>query len=141
MANSTATLAINLSFTQPGGGSATITPISVLAPYQAMVAGRQDIPDSTAAETVYALPVGTGLQVESASAIILKNTGNQDLGVRFQDAAADEFQLPAGGVVILGAAALPGANPITKLELVTTEEQSGEGSFEYLIFGDPADLA
>lgn len=131
MAAYTLTATLALRYTAPGGSTIN-SAVVVTVPYDGLESAIVDIPDETAAETEYELSFGS---VESPTAVFVSNTGNQDLGVRINTAVADEYQIAPGTGQLIAMPAAAGANPITALSLVTTVEQDGAGSFEYIIFG------
>lgn len=133
----TAVLTANLVYTPPGGavGSAS-APLSVSAPYTAESIGIMDIPDATPSGTEFLIPFGT---IGEATFLAIKNTNNQDMGVRLNTAVgvADEYQLPSGGVLIIDHPALAAGNPLSSAAVVTTVAlQSGVGTIQYFVFGD-----
>ena len=106
----------------------------VAPPYRALSDGIIDVPDTTASATAYSIPfggIGTG-----ATLLHVKNKTGQDMIVKINGSLA-LFNLPTNGEVTISAAALPASTPLTALSLTTTATQSGDGTIEYLVAGDP----
>lgn len=69
---------------------------------------------------------GTGLQASDISDVIVHNGGSPQL-----------FRLPTGGVLAIAAPAAPGSSPLASASVVLSATQTGAGSLDFSIFGDP----
>jgi hypothetical protein len=108
---------------------------SVAPAYAALSDGILDVPDTQASGTEYEIPfggIGTG-----ATLLHVKNKTGQALIVKI-NAATAVFDLANNGEITIVSAALPGSAPLTGMSLTTTATQSGAGTIEYLVTGDPA---
>lgn len=129
-----ADLKSDLRLTYVGQGDATIkVPESVVeAEYTARSEGAIDIPDQTTSETVFEVSLGS---IDSLKAIYVRNNTAQDLGIRLQEADADEFSLAPGGYILIANPVETGT-PIDTFSVVTTVLQEGPGTVDFLAFGD-----
>lgn len=122
---------VSLSYRGAGGVNTSITK-SISSPYDSVETGVIEVPDAVASAHVYSLAFGA---VASPSALLVVNNSGQDLGVRFNSAVANEFQIPTGSSMFIGMPALAGADPITAIDLVTTALGTEAGTIEYVILG------
>ena len=134
MSNKTATLSMKLTFDGLGGQSVTPPSIVVAAPFQALSTGIIDVPDTEASATVHAIPFGS-IGTGATLALFVNKTG-QDLALKVNGEGASPVKIPANGAVCFACAALS-AVPVTALSLATTATQSGQGSIEFYLMGDP----
>lgn len=128
----TASLTVSLQYSAPGGNT-PVAQFQVTTEYTASAVGVIDIPDATAAETEFEVPFGS---IENALAVVIRNTNNQELGIRIGAAEADEFTIAPGAFIVLGQPTEPSSVPLTALAVTTTAEQAGAGGFEYIVLGD-----
>lgn len=112
MANRTATLSARLS-----GDTAPLAPASreVLAPYTSNQGGDLDVPDTTAASTVYDVPFGS---IAEATHIEIRNDTGQDIAARIGGASVTGTLV--SGTATIAFAAAPG-------ERLTVERVAGNG--------------
>lgn len=128
-----AVLSLSLTFTPPGGGSEVVS-VSNSAPYNAMEAGTQDIPATTATAVEFVLSLGS---VAKPTCVLIKNTNNQEMVVRQQiTGATADYSLPIGGVHLVHMPAAPVATPYARLSVLTSTTQVGTGTVDYYVFGD-----
>ena len=132
MSNGTASLSGSFRYIPPGGGQAS-EQVGYSAPYNDSAVGILDVADTTPAATLFPIPVGGITKIKS---FYIDNQSGQDLGVRFNAAGADEFQIPSGSAMTLVCPADPAANPLTEITLTTTATQVGDGKINYRVFGD-----
>lgn len=129
-------LTASLTFTPPLGGSACTVQFSGTENYVPQNVGTMDIPIGTPSATAIPVPFG---EVDSADVLVVKNRGNQDLGVRLNGlpvSPAVLYQIPPGGELILFNPVAPGGSPLTSAELETTTTQAGVvGEVDYWVFG------
>ncbi len=134
MANKSASLKITLSYQAPGGSQASFAPSTITIPYSAQAESTVDVPDTTAAATVFPVPFGS--IADGATMLIVQN--NLDTAITLKINGGDlENSIPAGkfGMVQVGDL---GAAPITSADIVTTADpQAGDGSVDCFVFGDP----
>lgn len=115
-----------------GNGHPDAEALSV--PHQAESVGTVDIPDTTASGTATAIPFGSiGV---GATLLMVKNTNNQDMMLTL-NGSANLHRIPPGGVYLFAAPLAAGATPLTAASVKTTATQSGDGTVEYLVLGDP----
>lgn len=140
MANRNAVMKLNVDYVSPSGSSTT-WPLSgfgqkTTCPYHGQGYGSLDVPDAEVADTIHEVPFG---DIASATAFAIVNRTSQDLNVVVNGDEETEplFSIPAGGFMAWGTPLADGDLPITRLALVTTATQSGDGTIEYLVFGDP----
>ena len=103
--------------------------MAVTAPYVAEVAGRYDIPDTTAPQWCD-LSFGS---IGAATTFILQNDNNQEMAADINDVGV-LFGLPPGGLFFVVNPDI-GDLPVTLASLSMKGTQSGDGSFSYLILG------
>lgn len=133
MANSTGSVKITLSF--PGPGGATIAAaLSVLPSFQASSFGQVDVPDTTPSSTAFSIPFGS--IAVGASLVLIQNKTGQEMSLKLNGSAALQ-NIPDQGVVLLPVAALPAASKLTAVSLTTTATQSGAGTIDFYVLGDP----
>jgi hypothetical protein len=70
--------------------------------------------------------------IESATAVLLKNTNNQEMTVTIPP-----FDLVPGGVILIVQPSQPTADPLDAVTIELTDTQSGTGLFETTVLGDP----
>lgn len=133
MSNSSAVFKLASSFAGPLGGTTAPPTVTLTAPYQASSESTIDIPDATAAATDFDVPFGS---VASATAVLLKNQGNQALDVSFGASEDVAFELPPGAMVLYASPTDP-TTPLASITVTTTAEQDGEGKVACMVFGDP----
>ncbi len=135
--NLNARLGVTLSYTNEEGGTSTMTAIALAAKYQSQSHGTIDVPDTTAADTEYAIPFGS--VDEGATLLILENRSGQDVEVKINDQAvvSHHHDIPAGGVLVLGGPNVSGTNPLLSAVVRLNSLQAGAGLIAYRIFGDP----
>lgn len=125
-----ATAAGSARLTYVGAGGQTIPLIeNVDVPFSEYAASGLGIPDATAGATVFDVDFGT---IESATAVLLKNTNNQEMTVTIP-----AFDLVPGGVIIIVQPSQPSADPLDAVTIELTDTQSGTGLFETTVLGDP----
>lgn len=127
-----AVTATQLTYVGPGDTSIVETSTNT-APYTASNVGIIDIPAATSSATVFAIPVGS---IAKIKAFKLKNTNTLDMGIRFNSAGADEFQLAPGCEISMSQPVASAANDLTSISVVTTASQVSGGTFEFHVFGD-----
>lgn len=103
------------------------------AQYNAQNVGQIDVPGATPAATVFPIPFGT---VSSAKVLVVKNMMSTDVGIRFNGAVADNFQVAAGACVAVFAPAAPVANPLTSISVVTTAVPGATEQLSFWVYGD-----
>lgn len=133
----TATLKINLTHPQPGGGTVSIPQKEVSIPLAAQNAGEIDIPDGTADATQFTIPLGSiGTEI---TGLLILNNNNVAIGVRLASAVgdADLYSLAPGGLLLHAAPVSDDDNPLVAAAITTTAEQVGLGQVAYWVFGDP----
>ncbi|HEY8096627.1 MAG TPA: hypothetical protein VIE65_11140 [Methylobacter sp.] len=132
----TASLAASLSFTPPLGGSAVTISFNGSEIYTPQNVGTLDIPIGTSSHTVFTVPFG-GVNV--ADAVLIKNRGNQDLGVRINGiptSPAVLYQIPPNGFFMMFNPVVAGGSPLTAVVVETVAAQSGQiGQVDYYVFG------
>lgn len=118
-------------------GNTTVTTVaSDATSYTASATGFIDVPDTTAADTEYVVPVGS---IAKVTGIRIVNNLAQDIGLRFNGAITNAFVIGGlGAVTIMSPAANLVGTDITAVSIVTSDVQAGAGQVEYNIFGDPA---
>lgn len=135
MSNKSASLSYSLQYTDEDGKVKTSPVVTVQVPYQSQTVGTIDVPDTTAATTVYDIPFG---EVNDAFLIVLDNHTGQSLTVKVNGSSDAAYSLPDGGRYIGQALVNVSDSPtITDLTVTTTDIQSGSGLITYKIFGDP----
>ncbi len=134
MANLVAQFRFQLGYTDQDGNYQTALS-TVNSNYLAQNHGSIDVPDMTAAATVYNVPFGS-IAVDSTCGMITNKTG-QPLKLKINGAAAASQTIPDGGVFAWANPAPAGATPVLALSLETTAIQAGQGSIAYHTFGDP----
>lgn len=103
-------------------------------PWNAESAGEIDIPDTSVADTSFAVPFGAvGTE---ATLLVIKNTNNQDMKVKI-NGSSSLYRLPPGGVAIFATPVAAGATPIASAAVLCSGTQSGAGQVKYLVLGDP----
>ncbi|AGP41513.1 hypothetical protein [Sorangium cellulosum] len=117
----------------PGGGGALTQSFRVTAPYTAISAGTLDIPDATASGQAFVIPFG-GVNTDARGLVIKNNTG-LDIGIRLNGAAANIYQLAAGGVFMHWAPAAAAAGALTGASVTTTAATTGPGTVDYIVLG------
>ncbi len=127
-----AVFANQLTYAAPGD-TEVVEVGSTTAPYTASNVGIIDIPATTAADTEFEIPVGS---IAKIKAFKLVNTNDLDMGIRFNGAGADEFQLAPGGMIEMAQPVASDANDLTAISVVTTDTQVTAGTFEFHVFGD-----
>lgn len=118
MANKTATVTVKTAYTGPNGESVAPPQTVISAPYQSQTVSTIDIPDATAAGTVFALPMGA---VNNANLVIIENKTTQSLRCQTNPPATASGVLSSGVVVLnldndvgdflFAAAIVPGGTP------------------------------
>jgi len=132
MANATAALKVQFSFASPDQ-SATLAPsFSVSCPFQAQNSGTLDVPDLESSATAHAIPFGS---IAQAALIVVRNRSGQECIVKVNGSLA-LYNVPDGGLVVLGSATLPASTPLASFSLTTTGAQAGAGYIDYWVFGD-----
>lgn len=136
MSDELAKLSLALSYPGPGGENRKV-PTSVLeAPFQAINVGRIDIPDGTLEGAPLVIPFGSvGV---GASLLLIKNGNNQDMALLLAGATEEHCRIPPGGVFLIGGS-VPSSNALTEATLMLTDDQVGDGSVDYWVFGDSGD--
>lgn len=140
MANRNAVVKVSVDYVSPSGASTT-WPLSgfgqkTTCPYHGQGYGALDVPDTEVADTVHEVPFG---DIASATAFAIVNRTGQALNVVVNgvEETTPLFSIPIGGFVSWGAPAADGDTPITRIALVTTATQAGDGTIEFIVFGDP----
>jgi hypothetical protein len=127
---------VAVSFTPPLGTSPTTLTISNAEVNVPQSVGTLDIPIGTSAATVIQVPFGT---VGVADVVLIRNRGNQDLGVRVNGLPASPsvlYQIPANGILMIGHPTPSGGSPLTAVQLETTVIQaSAIGLVDFFVFG------
>lgn len=133
---SAANLTASLTFTPPLGGNPVTIPFTGAETYVPQNVGTLDIPLGTPAATVFSIPFG-GVNV--ADVLMIRNRGNQDVGVRLNGlpvSPAVLYQIPANGFLLLFNPVPPGGSPLTAAEIETVALQAGVvGQIDYYVFG------
>lgn len=133
MENKNATLKLTVSYTDPAN-EVVVHSQSVTCPYQAQTHGSVDVANATAGGTVIAVPFGA---VAAATCAILKNRTGQELLVKVNGNTDEDESLPANGVRVFGSPTAAAETALASISVTTTATQSGAGSVEYHVFGDP----
>jgi hypothetical protein len=132
----TSTVVTNLTYVPPLATTQQQVPFSNAENYVPHSVGVLDIPVGVAANTAIAVPFGT---VSVADVVIIKNNGNQDLGLRINGiptSPAILYQMPPGGVFAVTHPTAPGSGAITSVELDTTVTQATVvGTVDFYVFG------
>lgn len=132
----TSTVVTNLTYTPPLATTQQQVPFSNAENYVPSSVGVLDIPIGTAANTAISVPFGT---ISVADVVVVKNNGNQDLGVRINGVPTSPavlYQIPPGGVLAITHPVVPGGGAITSLALDTTVIQATVvGTVDYYVFG------
>lgn len=116
--------------TYVGAGQQSIPIVEdVDVPFSEYASSGLGIPDATASATAFNVDFGT---VASATALLIKNTNNQEMKVTIPD-----FDLVPGGVILIIQPAKPTGNPLNAVTIHTTATQVGAGLFETTVLGDP----
>jgi hypothetical protein len=103
------------------------------AQYNAQNVGQIDIPGATSTPTIFPIPFGT---VASCKVLIVKNSMSSDIGIRYNSAGSNEFQVAPGGVVMVAMPQSPVANPVTAISVVTTAIPGATECCSFWIYGD-----
>jgi hypothetical protein len=111
-------------------GNATF---NVVAQVNAQNVGQIDVQTTDAPATVFALPFGS---VAAAKVLVIKNMMSSEVGVRINGAVANNFRVPAGGMVVYAAPVAPGAEPWTSVSVVTTATPAAIENVQFFIYGD-----
>jgi len=111
-------------------GNATF---SVVAQVNAQNVGQVDVQTTDAPATLFPMPFGS---VSAAKILIVKNMMSSEVGVRINGAVANNFRIPAGGMVTYAAPVAPGAEPWTSATIVTTATPASIEAVQFFIFGD-----
>jgi len=126
MANSTASVKVNIT-----AGSRSVA-VTIAPTYNGLADGVIDVPDTTVSTTAYSIPFGS---IASATAVWVQNKTGQPMSLKLNGSAALN-NLPDGAGLLIAAAALA-TGPLTAVSLTTTATQSGAGTIEFLVLGDP----
>lgn len=102
MSNSTATLKLTQTYTNPQGQAVAPAPLSVACPYQAQLEGTIDVPDTTAASTELDIPFGS---IAAATLVVVHNRLTQDIGIKVNGKPAS-----ATGTLVAGTKSVTLAN-------------------------------
>lgn len=131
MSNQIASVALALSYSLAG------TPISksfaIAATFQAQNEGSIDVPAAEAGSTSHVIPFGS---VAKATLVIVQNRTDQELTLKVNGSLALQ-NVPIGGIVMFGAAALGMAADLTAVTMVSTTSETAAGYIDYFVFGDP----
>ena len=135
MPNQSAYFSLQASYVGPDGDNVVMPAKLVTVNYAAQNHGTIDIPDATAAATVYNVPFGL-VNVDATGGMIFNNSG-QPLEVKINGAAAASQTIPNGGQFSWANPSSAGATPVLAISLETSAIQAGAGTVTYHIFGDP----
>jgi len=134
MAAQTVSISVGCQWTPPfavlNSGNSSF---NLSAQYNAQNVGQIDIPGATTTPTVFPIPFGT---VASCKMLIIKNCMSSDIGVRFNGAVANEFQVAPGGMVMVSMPQAPVTNPVTSISVVTTSVPGATEYVSFWVFGD-----
>lgn len=132
----TTTVVTNLTYTPPLATTQQQVPFSNAENYVPHSVGVLDIPIGTAANAAISIPFGT---VSVADVVIIKNNGNQDLGLRINGiptAPAVLYQIPPGGIFAATHPVVPGGGQLTSIQVDTTVIQATVvGTIDFYVFG------
>lgn len=135
MPNQSAYFSLQASYVGPDGDNVVMPAKLVTVSYAAQNHGTIDVPDTTAAATVYNVPFGA-ITVDATAGMIFNNTG-QTLKLKVNGAAAVSQTLPSGGMYAWANPSSAGATPVLAISLETSAIQAGAGTVTYHVFGDP----
>ena len=133
---------LGLQFRAPGGANVS-EQIGVTAPFNAQSIGTLDIPAGTVSGTSFAIPFGSvaspkGLLLCNGSVVggLVVSDANLDMKVQVQAVSSGQFQLPAGGVLLLAQPVSATAVAVTGCNVVTTVAQVSAAQIDYAVWGD-----
>lgn len=130
------TFSSTLTFTPPLATSPQQVPFSSVETNVPQSVGTLDIPVGTGANVAIPVPFGT---ISAADVLVIKNNGNQDIGLRINGiptSPAVLYQIPPGGLLSIIHPAAPGGSPITSAQIDTTVIQASVvGTVDYYVFG------
>jgi len=138
MSNKKAILRSSVQWVSGGGGVAKEPAAGGVDAVQAEYRGAEpdsqiDVPDATAANTVYAIPFGT---VAGATLLVIENQTGQDVAIALNGGTYDTH-LPTGGKLIMASAGLPAAAKVASANVKILATQVGAGTIVGRVFGDP----
>ncbi len=135
MANKTASLRFNLSYTAPGGGVTSLASSVQSVPYAAQALDTIDVPATTASATVY--PISFGSVDTGATLLIVIN--HTDFPLTLTLNGGDLVQtIPVGEFALVHLGSVLGATPVINASVTTTGIQGADaGSVDTFVFGDP----
>lgn len=126
------TLSGNLNYSPPGGGSNVNLPLSVSGTYAAQSLGTLDIPSGSASGTTVAVSFGS---VGTPIGLYVKNRVGTGVNVKI-NSATPTFRLVNDGVLVTAGGALPGANPLTSVDIVLAVAQTATGQVDFAVWGE-----
>lgn len=131
-----ATLSASLSYTPPLATAPVTIPLNGTETYTPISVGTLDIPIGQAANSVFPIPFGS---IGTADVLIVKNRGNQDLGVRLNGLPASPallYQIPPNGQLAIFHPVASGGSPLSSAEIETTVLQASVvGQVDYFVLG------
>lgn len=117
-------------FATPNSGNSSF---NLSAQYNAQNVGNIDVPGGTSATTPIPIPFGT---VSQCRVLIIKNMMSSDIGIRFNGAVADNFQIAPGAMVSIFQPQSPVANNLASASIVTTAVPGTTETVSFWVFGD-----
>jgi len=138
VANSTATIAVDMSYTGPGGSVVSAPRKTIQVPYQGLSEGRIDVPAAEADATEHVIPFGSVGTV--ATCVRVDNNTDARVAIKINGAAATSHALPPGGSQIIAAPVADEGttpNPLTAITAILDEAATLGGTIDYWVFGDP----
>lgn len=125
---------LSLQYTPPGSAANSgVSNLAVTGTYEAGQAGSIDIPNGTVVGTEFAVPFGS---VAVPKLLMIKNNMTSEVGVRLNGAVADDFKVPAGGVLCYAVPTGPTVDPISALSIATTVDPTNTERANFWLFGD-----
>jgi hypothetical protein len=128
------TVTVGLQYTPPSApDNSGVVTLGTQGSTNAQQVGIIDVPNGTVIGTVFPIPFGA---VSAAYCCIIKNNMSSAIGIRFNAAVADNFELAPGGEFMMSGSAAAAGTPLTQVDVVTTADPtSTEQIFSY-VFGD-----
>lgn len=135
MANKTATLTFDMTYTSAGGTSVSAPRKTVSVPYQALNEGLIDVPDGATSGVTYAVSFGS-IGTE-ATALRIDNNSDGPLGIMLNGATVASHQVEPGGSQIICGPTAGATTPVTQCVVALGDTQTDAGTISYWVFGDP----